>query len=433
MTTKRVRAAAATLAIGALLGAGCGGGDTTSDSDSTGAEGGSGDVTLTWWHNGSADPARSFFADAAAEFEEANPGVTIEVVPKQNEDLRTQLQVALQSDPPDVFQQWGGGEMANQVEAGKLMDLTEPAADTIETLGGAVAGWQVQGATYGLPYTLGVVGFWYNTALFEEAGITEPPATMDEWYAAVEALKSAGITPVAVGAGDLWPAAFYYNYAAVRACSQEALETAGLEFDFSDPCFVEAGELVEEIVAAEPFQNGFLASSAQQGAQSSAGLLANGEAAMELMGHWNPGVMQGLTEGEIAGGNLGWFRFPTSEGAGDPDAMVGGGDGYSCSVDAPPECVEFLEYMVSADVQQRFAETTGLVPIHPEASDSVTDENLQEVLEARDSAPYIQIYLDVAYGPNVGGALNDSLGLVFAGTGDAQDVVDAMQQAAESE
>ena len=75
-----------------------------------------------------------------------------------------------------------------------------------------MAGWQVDGKTYALPFSVGVVGFWYNKMLFEKAGITSPPATMDEFYAAVDKLEAAGIAPVSVGAGDKWPAAHYWYY-----------------------------------------------------------------------------------------------------------------------------------------------------------------------------------------------------------------------------
>ena len=66
----------------------------------------------------------------------------------------------------------GGGELADHVEAGLTKDISEPAKDVINTIGGSVAGWQVDGKTYALPFSVGVVGFWYNKSLFEKAGIT---------------------------------------------------------------------------------------------------------------------------------------------------------------------------------------------------------------------------------------------------------------------
>ena len=64
---------------------------------------------------------------------------------------------------------------------------------------------------------LGIVGFWYNTTLFDQAGIDAPPATWTELLADVQTLKDAGITPIAVAGGDKWPAMFWYAMLAVRA------------------------------------------------------------------------------------------------------------------------------------------------------------------------------------------------------------------------
>lgn len=400
------------------------GGDDTAD----------GTVTLTWWHNGTDDPLKSFWQEIADEFEADNPGVTVEVSAVQNEELqRTKIPNALRgNNPPDLFQQWGGGELANQVAAGKVLDISDDVADELELIGGSAAGWQVDGSTYGLPFSLGVEGFWYNKALFAEAGIDEAPTTIDELDEAVDKLKDAGIAPIAVGAKDKWPAAHYwYNYA-LRDCSSDVLQQASIDLNFDDGCFEQAGEDLQELLDTEPFNEGFLATPAQQGATSSAGLLANGKVAMELMGHWNPGVMGGLTEdGEGLGDDLGWFNFPSVAGGdGEADSALGGGDGFSCSAGAPPECVELLKYISSVDVQTRFAETGAGLPVTQGAEAGVTDPNMQTLLETRNEAGYVQLWLDVAYGPNVGGALNDAVANMFAGAGSAEDIVTAMNDAA---
>ena len=143
---------------------------------------------------------------------------------------------------------------------------------------------------------------------------------------------------------------------------------------------------------------------------------------MELMGHWQPGVMGGLTEDDKGLGDvLGWFPFPAVSGAvGAADAMLGGGDGYSCSASAPPECVELLKYISSVDVQTRFAATGVGLPVTKGSEGGVTDPNMVALLEARNDAKYVQLWLDIPYGDNVGGALNDAVANMFAGQGSAR-------------
>ena len=69
--------------------------------------------------------------------------------------------------------------------------------------------------------------------------------------------------------------------------------------------------MLADFATTKPFNDGFLTTSAQQGAGSSAGLLANHKAAMELMGAWDPGVIASLTPDEKPLPDLGWFPFPS--------------------------------------------------------------------------------------------------------------------------
>ncbi len=415
-------------AVVALLGAcGSGGGDGGDSGD---------DVTVTWLHNSNTDPGKGYYEQVAADFEADHPGVTIEITAMQHEDMLTKLDAMFQSDDtPDIYMERGGGELADHVEAGLTMDLTDVAADTITTLGGSVAGWQVDGKTYGLPFSVGVVGFWYNKAMFEEAGISATPTTWTEMYAAIDQLKAAGMEPISVGAGDKWPAAHYWYYFSLRECSQTVLSDAVTSLDFSDPCFVKAGEDLQTLIAAEPFNKGFLSTPAQSGPTSASGLLATGKVAIEMQGHWEPGVMQGLTEdNQGLGDDLGWFPFPAVDGGqGDQGAALGGGDAWALSADAPDEAVEFAQYLLSDEVQQGFAENSMGLPTNPAATGSVADPALAALLQVRDEASYVQLYFDTAFGASIGGAMNDEIALMFADEASAQEIVDATQTAADAE
>jgi raffinose/stachyose/melibiose transport system substrate-binding protein len=421
--------ALAALCAGVLMAtAACGGGSDSTDE--------SGDSTITWWHNSNNQPGKGYYEQVAKDFEADHPGVDVQVSAMAHEDMVSKLQAAFQSgDVPDVYMERGGGELADHVEAGLTKDISESAAEEITKIGGSVAGWQVDGKTYALPFSVGVVGFWYNKDLFAQAGIDKAPTTMDELYDVIDKLKAADLTPLSVGAGDKWPAAHYWYYAAIRSCSQDVIESAATDMDFSDPCFVKAGEVVEDLVAKEPFNAGFLTTPAQEGATSASGLLATGKVAMEMQGHWEPGVMQGLTEdGKGLGDKTGWFPFPAVEGGqGDPEVQMGGGDAWGVAESAPDEAVELVKYLLSDKVQKGFAKNDMGLPTNPTATGSVSDPALAELIKVRDSAPSVQLYFDTLFGANVGGAMNDEIALLFAGQASPQDVVDASQQAADQE
>ena len=435
MRTTPVARAVALGAVVAVLAA-CGTGGEGSSDSSSGSSGSSGPVTVTWWHNSNTDPGKAYYDKVAKDFQTSHPGVTIQVNAMQHEDMLTKLDAAFQSgDAPDVYMERGGGELADHVEAGLTKDLTEPAKDVISKLGGNVAGFQVDGKTYALPFSLGVVGFWYNKSLFAKAGITNPPTSMDELSATVDKLKAAGIEPVSVGAGDKWPAAHYWYYLALRECPQQVLQDAVKSLDFSNQCFVKAGEDLQKVIAVKPFNKGFLSTPAQTGPGSASGLLATGKVAMEMQGHWEPGVMQGLTEDKKGlGEDTGWFPFPSvTGGQGDQSAALGGGDAWGVSKNAPDAAVEFVKYLLSDEVQKGFAERDMGLPTNPAATGSVKDPALGGLLKVRDEAPYVQLYFDTAFGQSVGGAMNDEIALMFAGKATPQDIVDKTQQAADAE
>ena len=389
-----------------------------------------GPVTLTWWHNGTTDPLKTVWADVATEFHKAHPNVTIKVQPIQNEQFQTKMPLALRSDnPPDVFQQWGGGNQATQVRSGKVMDITQAASGWLKDLGAGAQGWQTNGRQYGVPYDLHVVGFWYRKDLFAKAGIASPPQTMDELDADVSRLKAKGITPMAIGSKDRWPDAFWWEYFAVRECPSETLKQANANIDFSDPCFVKAGNDLTSFLATKPFQTGFLGTPAQEGSSSSAGLVANGKAAMELQGDWEPGVMVALTDDKQFKSKLGWFPFPSVPGGkGQPGVALGGGDGFSCSTKATSACVDFLKYIVSPAVQTKLVKSgVALLPANKQAASAVTDPVVKVVQAYQQQAPYIQTYFDIAMPQAPGQALDDAIANFFAKPGSPDAIPSAVK------
>lgn len=426
MNGKKLLAGSAVLIAGALALSGCAGGGS-------GDSGDGGDVTLTFWHNSTTGPGKAYWEDTAAAFEEANPGVTVEIQSIQNEEMDGKLQTALNSgDAPDIFMARGGGKLADIVKAGQVMDLTDGITDASkQALGGVLSAFEIDGKNYGMPTSVLPSGIFYAGDLFEAAGITTPPATIDELETADTALKESGVAPIAVGAKDAWPAAHWYYNFALRACTKDVMDAAADSRSFDDPCWLKAGEDLQSFLETEPFNEGFLTTPAQQGAGSSAGLVANHQAAMELMGAWNPGVIASLTPDEQPLADLLWFPFPEVPGGdGEPGAMMGGVDGYSCWVNAPKECVDFLNFMVEKANQEAYAEAFVTLPASQEAQGVVTDPSLQEVLKAYNDAPYVVVWLDTLYGQNIGNALNVAVVDMFAGKGDAQAIVDAVNAAA---
>ena len=389
--------------------------------------------TIRWWHISVQDDLRAGFQAAADAFVAERPDVTIEITVLENEAFKTKIATAMQSgDPPDVFQSWGGGVLYQYADAGLVRDITDAlAADGWgESFGQAgLALYANNGQNFGVPWRLGMVGMWYSLSDFAEAGIETPPATWADFLTAVETLKTAGITPISLGEGDKWPGHFYWVYLAIRNGGKAAFDAAFTrQGSFADPPFVKAGEDLLQLVALEPFQADFLAATYPD-ADS---LFANGQTAMQLMGHWEPNNIDGLAEDpEAARANLGFFPFPAVEGgAGNPTDVLGGGDGFAIGINAPDSAVDFVRFLTSVPMQEEWAAAGWAVPpaVTAAAAD-VTDENIKPMMALLEEANYFQLYYDQFLPPAVGAVVNDEVQALIAGSQTPQGVADAIEAA----
>ncbi len=353
----------------------------------------------------------------------------------ENEAYKAALQTNLQSgDVPDLFQSWGGGGLRQQVDAGLVRDITDLSSDWIDQLSPATTGiHQVDGVQYGIPYNAGVFGFWYNQDLFTEAGLEGPSDTWEGLLEDVQTIKDAGITPIAVGAGDKWPAHFYYGYLMIRAGGEDAMNALAETNDFTADNVITAGEEVLRLVALEPFQDGFLGAG-WDAPDGESGTMARGDAAMDLMGQWAPGAFKtqaGVDPSEDLPFELKWAPFPSLEGgAGEPGEVFGGVDGFVVGKDAPDEAVDFLEFLTNEQNQETWATSSGL-PVNPDAVDVIEDPQMQQILEALNDAEFLQIALDQYFSPEVGAAINDQTALLFAEEATPEEAGEAITQVAE--
>lgn len=67
----------------------------------------------------------------------------------------------------------------------------------------------VDGHLYTITQMISFSGIVYNKKVFEDAGITDVPLTLDEFYAACEKIKDIGVVPFATNYKDKWPLGMY--------------------------------------------------------------------------------------------------------------------------------------------------------------------------------------------------------------------------------
>ncbi len=377
-------------------------------------------VTIEWWHISTKDPGLSDWQKMADDFMAMHENVTINITVLENEAFKTKLTTVLQSgEVPDIFQSWGGAGLAEQVEAGLLLDITDyldaDGGEWRESFApGALAVFSADGKNYGVPWDMGMVSCWYNIDLFEQAGIEAPPVTWEEFLTDVQILKDAGITPIALGEKDTWTGMHIWSYLVTRIGGEAAFTAAANGTgSFTDPAFVQAGEELMRLIALEPFQAGFLGANHDE-MQATFG---NGEAAILIGGQWSPSVQAANSVDGLGVANLGMFSFPAVEGgAGAVTDAMGGGNGFAIGKDASPEAVEFAKYLTSVANQTIIAASGTGIPVVKGAEVGLTDPNMVLVQQGFASAEYFQLYYDQVLPSLLAGAINDATAKLYAGT-----------------
>ena len=395
-------------------------------------------MTIEWWHIQNNDPMKTIWKDAAEQYMAAHPNVKIKITVLENEAFKSKLTTTMQGGKvPDIFQSWGGGTLKEQADAGLVQGHhradASPGSVTLNPAG--VGLYQVDGKQYGVPFNLGMVGVWYRKSLFEKAGIDAPPATWDEFLADVEKLKAAGITPLAVGEKDKWPGMFWWANLSLRIAGKDAMAKAGEDGSFDSPGFVKAGEELKRLIDMKPFQSGFLAAP-WDGAGGEAATIANGKAAMDLMGQWAPSTFAANTKdkdevlarprlvplpdrrrrrraGERAVRRRRRVRVRQGRAAGGRRLR---------QVPRQP-----------GDRQQGAARAARSCRSSNGTESSVDGpEHEVRARRARGKASFVQLYLDQAYAPAVGQAVNDAVQELFAGKASPQDVAKQIADAAKA-
>lgn len=214
-------------------------------------------VTLrlgTCWS--SADPTYNVKEAVIAKFKELHPNVTIEDESIAAGPYHDKLKTEIASNTlPDIFVNWGGGEVRGAVESGKFMDLTELLEEDPDfkdsfvpgALNGVNVTYMDLPGQWGLPFGFLSTGFFYNKEIFEKADVTIPK-TWSELIAAIEKLKAYGTIPWVVGGKDGWRIQHIHNAVFYKMNGvQMARDLAARKVKYTDPEVVETFKKLAEL------------------------------------------------------------------------------------------------------------------------------------------------------------------------------------------
>ncbi len=392
----------------ALFLTGCTAVPAAAPADGEAASAGSEPVKLSVVHYFSDTLGQETITKIFADFAAANPAIEAVDNSAGHEDLKTQILVSLAGDnPPDIFSYWAGARTQFVVDAGRLASIDDMWAannlDEVIPAGIADGASTYDGVKYLIPFGYHYVGMFYNPQVMADAGITEMPTTWDELIAAADQLQAAGVTPFALGSMNRWPAQFWFDYLMLRTAGPEyrAKLMAG-EASYTDPEVMAVMEQWKQLVDAGYFVEDANAYDWTDAADQ----VANGQAAMTLMGTWITGYWNGndLTPGE----NYDFFPFPPMQ-DGVPNAALGPVDGWVMAEGSQhkPDAEKLLMYFLDPQVQADWALGQGALAPSMAVDTSIYNEVMQKASDQVAGAEVFAFNYDLATTPPMAeGGLN---------------------------
>ena len=307
-----------------------------------------------------------------------------------NDPYKQKLRVAMGSpNAPDVFFNWGGGNIKEYVDAGKVEDLTgllegnKALKDSF--LPAVLDAAKIDGKYYGIPMRgMQPVLMFYNKKLFDEAGV-QPPKTWTELLSVVDTFKSRNITPISLAGSQPWTELMWAEYLLDRRGGSEVFQNIrdGKGEGWKDPAVLQAMTDVKTLVDRGAFGTKYASIGYDVGGAST--LLAQGRTAMHLMGSWEYVNQLGQSPKFVKDGNLTWGPFPSIDGGkGDPSTVVGNPTNFYSIASASKAKKTAKDFVSSQLNSQEYVDA--LV----KAGDVPPITGLESKLAAADNANYTQ-------------------------------------------
>lgn len=284
--------------------------------------------------------------------------------------LATRLQAG---DPPDSWQGHAGQELIGTYVAGNQI---QPLNSLYEE-----EGWLAvmpatliplisdNGNIYSVPVNIHRANvMWYNPAVLSANGVSVP-TTMDEWFAAMDTLQAAGVTPLALG--EQWTKMHLMETVLLGSLGPDKYN--GLWTGATDWGGADVTAALENFQKALTYTNSDSASLSWQDASQ---LVINGDAAFNVMGDWAEGYFRELGKSPMA--DYGWAPVPGSVGV-----FQFLSDSFVLAVGAPDEegAMAWLKIAGSKEGQEAFNPVKGSICARTDCDPALFGEYLQSAMD----------------------------------------------------
>ena len=396
-----------------------------------------GKTVVSLWTIWNTEPRQGALAQIIRDFQAAHPDITIQAQTQEPDAYKTNIRVALGgSQPPDIFFVWSGEKMLhNFVRGGNIADLT---ADLDagnkqwrrQLVPTSLESYTYDGKTYGVPYLLQCTFLLYNKQMFAKHG-WQVPQTWSQLVALCQKIKPTGITPLALGNLQKWPASHFPCVLTQRLIGQAAAER---QYDplgpgaYDDPAWTKSLDLFKQLVDTGAF------SKAPNGVDRSMArtLFYSGQAAMFYTGTWDfARLSKGGEAPESFWNAWDFVNFPSVPGGqGEQGCLAGSADGYVISSKSPNReaAVKFLQFMTSPPEAQKFAQACQeLVQVQGAVTDQNAGPRLRKYRDLVKQATCLSAWTDTMMEESVAQAYMTGIQNLIEGKATPQQVMDGVR------
>ena len=358
---------------------------------------------LHWWTSGSEQAA---LAEVRKAFE-AKGGTWVDTPIAGGSNARAAaVNRMLGGDPAAVFQFSIGQQLRELADQGLLANVGKIADE--ENWDEKLPPLIVKAAKYDGDYIAAPINIhgenwmFYNKAVLEDAGI-DVPTSWDDFIAAAEKLKAAGVTPIGLG-GQPWQERIMFNSVLLGVGGREfyadlysTLDDDLLESDTMHQVF-------ETFAALKPFVD---ESSPGRNWNEATNMVIKGDAAFQFMGDWAKGEI--IAAGIEPGTTVGCAFAPAVD-----TAYIMTVDAFAFSAmdgeDATPAQEKMAQVMLEPDVQIAFNMKKGSIPARLDVPSDSFDACAQKAIKTLQDKKTHLVSTGLFGVPSaVSGAIDDSI------------------------
>ncbi|WP_370538422.1 ABC transporter substrate-binding protein [Ideonella sp.] len=378
---------------------------------------------IHWWTSGGESAAVKTLADA---YNQAG-GTWVDAAVAGADNARAAAINRIAGGNPPTAAQFNTSKQYHDVIDEGLLNDIDPVA--------AKEGWdkilpkpiidsiKIKGHYYAVPVNIhNPTWFWYSKSALAKAGVAAEPKTVDEFFAALDKLKAAGLVPLALG-GQSWQEWITFYSFVLHVGGRDAYLKFFRDHDVAS---VNSEPFRKAMTALKKLHGYVDAGSPGRNWNDATAMVISGKAGFQIMGDWAKGEFGAA--GQTAGKEFGCFA-----GFGPSAPYMVAGDVFvfpkttnKAQIDAQHKLATVF---TSPATQVAFNNKKGSIPIRTDVDTGKMDVCAQAGVAAMKDASRQIANPDMLMTPDMVGAVQDVITKFWNSNQSVDDVVKALQGA----